>query len=156
MLRNNKLDEMQEQKLLKIEHNGFWGAFWGLLVVMAVQMLLGAEPKAMLGEWLVFMVMAEYISIACMRAGIWDRRMSISWKVNLVISLIAALCIGLFLFAFFYLRYQKPAGSLLGAAIAAGVTFALCFASLSIAGHWTKKRQATLDAEPEEEEKMLK
>ena len=27
----NKLDEMQELKMLKIEHNGCWFAFWGLL-----------------------------------------------------------------------------------------------------------------------------
>lgn len=27
----NNLDEMQEQKLLKIEHNGMWFAFWDYL-----------------------------------------------------------------------------------------------------------------------------
>ena len=27
--KENQLDEMQELKLLKIEHNGFWLAFWG-------------------------------------------------------------------------------------------------------------------------------
>ena len=34
----NKLDEMQEQKLLHIEHNGCWFAFWALIVAMFVQM----------------------------------------------------------------------------------------------------------------------
>ncbi len=27
----NRLDEMQEQKMLQIEHNACWLAFWGLL-----------------------------------------------------------------------------------------------------------------------------
>ena len=30
----NNLDEMQEAKLLQIEHNGFWLAFWGLLATL--------------------------------------------------------------------------------------------------------------------------
>ena len=34
-MKKNNLDEMQEQELLKIEHNGCWLAFWGLLAVMA-------------------------------------------------------------------------------------------------------------------------
>lgn len=38
--RTNKLDEMQEQKMLKIEHNGCWLAFWGLFVSLLVQALI--------------------------------------------------------------------------------------------------------------------
>ena len=30
-MKKSNLDEMQEQELLKIEHNGCWLAFWGLL-----------------------------------------------------------------------------------------------------------------------------
>ena len=37
MKRKSNLDEMQEQELLKIEHNGCWLAFWGLLIVMIIQ-----------------------------------------------------------------------------------------------------------------------
>ena len=37
----SNLDERQELKLLKIEHNGCWIAFWGLLIVMAIQMIVG-------------------------------------------------------------------------------------------------------------------
>ena len=35
-MKKNNLDEMQEQELLKIEHNGCWLAFWGMLAVMAI------------------------------------------------------------------------------------------------------------------------
>ena len=49
-MKQNKLDEMQEQALLKIEHNGCWFAFWGLLVMMAAEALLGFGVKTMAGE----------------------------------------------------------------------------------------------------------
>ena len=48
-MKKNNLDEMQEQELLKIEHNGCCLAFWGLLVVMAVQMVMRVPGRQMLG-----------------------------------------------------------------------------------------------------------
>ena len=36
----NNLDEMQEQKLLKIEHNGMWFALWGLIIAIIVQLFI--------------------------------------------------------------------------------------------------------------------
>ena len=36
-MKKNNLDEMQEQELLKIEHNGCWLAFWLLFASMAVE-----------------------------------------------------------------------------------------------------------------------
>ena len=38
----NNLDEMQEQKLLHIEHNGCWLAFWALLAAMTAESLLAS------------------------------------------------------------------------------------------------------------------
>ena len=47
----SNLDERQELKLLKIEHNGCWIAFWGLLIVMAIQMIVGNDSiKNLAGE----------------------------------------------------------------------------------------------------------
>ena len=37
----SNLDELQELKLLKIEHNGCWLAFWGLLAVILTQIAIG-------------------------------------------------------------------------------------------------------------------
>ena len=55
----SNLDERQELKLLKIEHNGCWIAFWGLLIVMAIQMIVGNDSiKNLAGEWAVFMSLA--------------------------------------------------------------------------------------------------
>ena len=61
----SNLDERQELKLLKIEHNGCWIAFWGLLIAMAIQMIVGNDSiKNLAGEWVVFMSLALYLSIA--------------------------------------------------------------------------------------------
>ena len=36
----SNLDEMQEAKLLQIEHKGCWLAFWGLLAAMIVELFV--------------------------------------------------------------------------------------------------------------------
>ena len=78
----SNLDERQELKLLKIEHNGCWIAFWGLLIVMAIQMIVGNDSiKNLAGEGAVLMSLAFYLLVACIRNGIWDRRL----KPNLLV-----------------------------------------------------------------------
>ena len=73
----NKLDEMQEQRLLHIERNGCWFAFWALLISIFVQMFIFGPGnfKEIAGEWIVFMILAIYLSAACLKNGIWDRRL---------------------------------------------------------------------------------
>lgn len=38
--KKSNLDEMQEQELLKVEYNGCWIAFWGLLAAIIIQSIL--------------------------------------------------------------------------------------------------------------------
>ncbi len=40
-LRRNRLDERQEQKMLQIEHNGCWIAFWGTAVCQILPEISG-------------------------------------------------------------------------------------------------------------------
>ena len=89
-MKKSNLDEMQEQALLKIEHNGCWLAFWGLLAAIALQMVMRVPGRQMLGEWIVFMSLSLYIVIACLRKGIWDRHLKANRKTNLIVSLLAA------------------------------------------------------------------
>ena len=149
-MKRSNLDEMQEQKLLKIEHNGCWLAFWGLLAAMVVQVILGAEGRQLAGEWLIFMALAGYLSVACMRAGIWDRRLRAGWKTNLLLSLGPALVVALIQYVVTLRRYGKPEGSLAAACFTCGITFVLCFLAITAAAHITQKRQEKLDEEPKE------
>ena len=92
----NRLDEMQEQKLLRIECRGCWFAFWALLASIFIQQFLfgAGDFKQIAGEWIVFMVLALYLSISCMRAGIWSRSFKPAFKTNLVTSFVAAVAAG--------------------------------------------------------------
>ena len=145
-MKKSNLDEMQEQELLKIEHYGCWMAYWGLLAAMVIQMVMRVPGAQMLGEWIIFVIMSLYICIACMRKGIWDRRLKANWKTNLVISLLAAVVVAvLVVLSNPYL--SEPLDYVLVAGISGGFTFVLCFAALSIGMKLYKKRREKLDQE---------
>lgn len=145
-MKKNNLDEMQEQELLRIEHYGCWLAFWGLLVAMAVQMVLRVPGRQMLGEWIVFMALSLYIAIACLRKGIWDRRLKANWKTNLSVSLLAAVATGI-LVTLSNPYLSEPLDYVLVAGLTGGFTFVLCFFALSISMKLYKKRREKLDQE---------
>ena len=145
-MKKNNLDEMQEQELLKIEHNGCWLAFWGLLAVMVIQMVIGVPDAQMLGEWIVFMVLALYIVIACLRKGIWDRHLKANRKTNLIISLLAAAAAGI-LITVSNPYLSEPLDYVLVAGISGGFTFVLCFIALSLSTKLYKKRREKLEQE---------
>ena len=143
-MKKSNLDEMQEQELLKIEHTGCWLAYWGLLAVMVIQMVLRVPGAQILGEWIIFIVLSLYICIACMRKGIWDRRLKANRKTNLVISLLAAIAVTI-LVVLTNPYLSEPLDYVLTAGITGGFTFALCFATLSVCVKLYNKRREKLD-----------
>ncbi|MCI6227472.1 MAG: hypothetical protein MR762_00230 [Clostridiales bacterium] len=145
-MKKSNLDEMQEQALLKIEHNGCWLAFWGLLAAMALQMVMRVPGRQMLGEWIVFMALSLYIVIACLRKGIWDRHLKANRKTNLIVSLLAAVATGIFvILSNPYL--SEPLDYVLVAGLTGGFTFVLCFAALSVCTKLYRNRRNKLDKE---------
>lgn len=154
--KNSNLDELQERQLLEAEHNGYWIGFWGLLAAILIQSLVfsNADFRLLAGEWIVFMVMAVYLAAACIRRGIWDRRIPMNTRTNLALSAVTALLFGAFSAIVIFRNYQMPAGTLAAACIAAAFTFILCFAALTIAMKATEKRQKKLEEEPADADKM--
>lgn len=57
------IDERQEHDMYVIEHYGFWMAFWGLLAMILIQLILGKPSESFIYEWLLFMILA--VSIDC-------------------------------------------------------------------------------------------
>ncbi len=149
--KKNNLDEMQEQKLLRIEHNGMWLAFWGLLIAIFVQdaLYMGQEnmSQALAGEWIIFMCLALYLCFACIRNGIWDRRLKPNRSTNSIVSLIASVACGVFFFFISYFRYKHLMGSIATGLIIFASVFVLCFVALEITTFLYKKRVAHLEAE---------
>ena len=148
----NNLDEMQEQKLLRIEHNGCWLAFWGMLAALMIQSALFAgDFRIIAGEWIVFMVLAVYLCGACMRSGIWSRSLGMDMKTNALASLAAGCVVFLFILVTTGIRYGSWAGALAGGLIGGGTVFVLCLAALALAARSTRKKLQQLEAEPVEE-----
>lgn len=155
--KKNQLDEMQEQKLLHIEKNGFWFAFWALGISIIVQMILfkGEAASHIAGEWLVFMCMCVYQVAACLRAGIWDRRLKPDAKTNAIVSVIAGLATAVINSITFWVNLSESEDRVVVMLIVAGISFVMvagaCFAALSLAARSYKKRLAKMEAEVEEE-----
>lgn len=74
------LDELQKQILLGIESRGFWIAFWGSLILLIVQMIFANNIISVISSWLLFMVLAIYEAVSCLKAGIWNSGLYISKK----------------------------------------------------------------------------
>lgn len=146
-MRKSNLDEMQEQALLKIEHNGCCLAFWGLLAAMGIQMLLKVPGKAMLGEWIVFMALCVYLLAACLRQGIWDRHLKANPKTNLVVSAVAGVAVSIFFGVLFRENASELLDYLLISAIPGITVFILCFALMTVCSALYKKRREKLDQE---------
>lgn len=136
--RKNNLDEMQEQKLLKIEHNGMWLAFWGLFITITVQSILDKGNSA--GECIVLMCLCIYTLGACLKNGIWDRKLKANNKTNLIVSIIASILMGGVFFISSYLKYEKLLGSIATGIFIFGSIFVLTFISLTICSTIYKKR----------------
>ena len=142
----SNLDERQELKLLKIEHNGCWIAFWGLLIVMLIQMIVGNDSiKNIAGEWVVFMSLVLYLSIDCVRNGIWDRKLKPNLKTNIIASSIAAVLAGIICFSVSYRNYHKLIGSIATGVIMFVQVEILCLIVLMISSKIYKRRVQKLE-----------
>ncbi|ODA39009.1 DUF6773 family protein [Desulfosporosinus sp. BG] len=152
----NLLDEMQEQRLLKIEHNGVWFCFWALLVAIIVQELLGVPFVQFAGEMIIFMILAVYLLVSCLKAGIWDRHLRPTLKTNLIISTISAIVFSLPVTVIKYFRYEACRENLfltLGIFVIMSVQlFILCFIALWLTNLIYKKRKNRLEDDCENDE----
>lgn len=98
-----------------------------------------------------FLILSVYLTIACMKVGIWDRRLQLNGKTNLIVSLVAALVFGGAVFAAAWIRYpEKAAASATAGVIIAAFVFVGCFSILSLMALLYRRRRKALETEPEE------
>lgn len=143
------LDELQKQILSGIESRGFWIAFWGSLILLIVQMIFANNIISVISSWLLFMVLAIYEAVSCLKAGIWNSSLYIS-KKNAVISSIVAICMGVFQFILVSQRGESTYKTIIVLVSVIAVTFFLCFSAIIIIAKAVKKRRDKLDAEPDD------
>ena len=148
----SNLDEMQEQKLLRIEHSGCWLAFWGLLVSMLAQSFIYREDvfRYLAGEWVVFMALCVYMLVACLRAGVWDRHLKASPKVNLLCSAAAAVVMGVVYFFISLKNYGDMLSAVLTGVLMLVSVFVSCFLALLFCAAIYKRRVNKLENQGED------
>ncbi len=153
MKRKNNIDEMQEQKLLKIESRGFWLAYWGLVAAIFIQTAMGNSGFQYIGgESIILIIISLYTVVDCIRNGIWDRKLKPDFKTNLLLSLAAGLAVGIFWFIVSYHRYHALAGSFATFAMMFIMVSVLVFVALSITSGLYKHKKNKIDKETDEEE----
>lgn len=151
--RKCNLDEMQEQKLLKIEHTACWIGFFGLFAAIYVQLAIGNRGiQAIGGECVVILAMGIYIIAGCIRNGIWDRNLKPSAKTNGIISLISGLLFGGFWGVISYVRYHKLLGSLATFVVAFLMVAGMVLLLLTVLSDAYNRRKQHMDAEADAEE----
>lgn len=148
----NSLDEMQELSLLKIEKAGFWISYIGLVAVIIIQMLIARENalQYIAGEMVVLVVCCIYVVAACIRKGIWSRRLPATPMTNLVQSIIWS---GIFAVVIIIIKYVQY-GSLAGA-IATGIIFfifiaVVCYVVLTLLMACYQRKKDDLEKEDED------
>ncbi len=140
--KKNNLDEMQELKALKIEHNGCW-LFYSLLIIsILVQMVFygGKNPEAILGECVVLIIACLYLTVSFLKNGIWDRKLKPTVMTNIIVSSIASIIMAVIWGVISFNNYHKLIGSIATAVFMFIFVFSLCFILLSLYLYLYKKR----------------
>ena len=147
----NHLDEMQDQKLLRIEEYGFWVMFWALVCAIVIQLIIGGSIKEVLGEIIVLLISSVYISVTTLKNGLWTRTSIPTRKGNALASIIPAVVIcAIHVFKMIQNNRMETKQLLITAAIAAAV-YAGCFVILEAFRIAYNKRRAALDDIDEKE-----
>mgnify|MGYP004470017823 FL=1 len=147
-----KLDERQEQKLLKIEHYGFWLLF-GLIFIDVLLMPFLTKLSSMALTAGIFLVVCFFMIIACAWNGIFDRHFKMGWKTTLGTALATGIVMTVIISIQNHLLYNSDWFHVLMAGIFTGIfTGLLTGIIMLILTASTKKRQRTLEQEPKDED----
>lgn len=143
--RTNNLDEMQDQKLLKMEEYGFWIMFWALAIAIVVQLIIGSTFKEVIGEIAVLFIGSIYIAVTSLKNGLWTRTSTPSMKGNAITSIVPAVLIAaIHIIKMIRSESFNTSNVLVTVAIMVAV-YVACFAILEAFRALYKKRRAELD-----------
>ena len=147
MMKKSNLDEMQEQKMLQLEHTGYWLAYAALLVVIVIQAIFLGDFWNLLGELIVVLVICTHMVVGCLRNGLWDRKLKPNWQTNLLGSLIGSAVVALTIYFMVSRKVDDQPVILIFTIAGSAVTFILCFAALTICAKLYEKRSQEMDNE---------
>lgn len=146
-MKKSNLDEMQEQKMLRIEHRGYVLAYAALLAVIVIQGIVWADFSQLVGELVVVLVMCTHAVASCLRNGLWDRKLKANWQTNLLGSLLGTAVVAVTVCLMFSRHTDDQTVILVFTIGLSALTFILCFITLTICAKVYKKRRQELDEE---------
>ena len=147
---NNTLDEMQDQKMVKMEEYGYWILFWGLALAVVVQLLLGGSIRQVAGELIVLLAGSAYVLATSLKNGLWTRSAAPTRKRNAVTSIIPAAVIGILNVIKLIQKKDVSTNDILIAAAFTVGTYIVCFIVLEGLRILYEKRRSRLDDVGEE------
>jgi len=150
--RAGNLDEMQNQKLLKLEEYGFWIMFWVLLISIIVQIIAGTGIKEVIGEIIAFLIGSAYLTITTLKNGLWTSSSEPSRKRNALVSMIPAAVVGA-LNVFRMIQSKGISANALFVTVGImAAAYAGCLVILELFRASSRKRRSELDDIEESEE----
>lgn len=151
MKSKNILDEMQDQKRLKIESFGLWIAYFSLAASIFVQIVITRESilRTIAGELIILLVLGIYCIVNYIKQGLWSTTTKPSFKTNCIPSACAGLIVALFGGGISYVRIDNLIVSIAIALSAFLIIFALCLGLLTLCAQLYKRRIKKLEDAPE-------
>lgn len=152
-----KIDERQQADLNRMMSYGYWVAFYLLLAAVMVEGVFLRRPfYEWAAEWIIFMVIAVYEVIGCIKIGVWTQFLQKPGKKDYVrYSLIGgALCAVVFTIGNVMrmgaenISWQSIAAVFLYWFV---LMFVLCLAGFSICGGIYKRRKKRIEEKLDEE-----
>lgn len=150
----SRLDEMQEQKMLHVEHNGYWVGYIGLAAAILIQILYYGPGLFRTGHRGVYRL---YVPVrpddcGCMKYGIWDRKLAPTWRVVVCGSLIAGAVGVIFNFLLLYVRERALKECVSGAVRLGSSIFVCCFIGLTVLLVTYRLRERKLEGDDDKDE----
>ena len=143
--KKNILDEMQDQKMLKLEEYGFWILFWALTAAILVQLLMGGTLRQIAGEAIVLLIGSVFYVFSSLRNGLWTRNVVPTRKGNVSAAIIAALLVGVLNMVKLLKKPDAGTNDILIAAAFVAAAFVICYIVLELFRFVYQNRRAKLD-----------
>ncbi|MBO4471281.1 MAG: hypothetical protein J5841_05965 [Clostridia bacterium] len=143
--KKNNLDEMQEQKMLKLEECGFWILFFALAAAILVQLLMGGTIRQIAGEAIVLLIGSAFYAFSSLRNGLWTRNAVPTRKGNVSAAIIAALLVGVLNMVKLLKKPDAGTNDILIAAAFVAAAFVICYIVLELFRFVYQNRRAKLD-----------
>ncbi len=150
--KKNYPDEMQDQKMLKLEEYGFWIVFWGLAVIILVQLVTGGTIRQIAGELAALFIGSVFITFTYLKNGLWTRNSTPTRKGNALTSIIPAVLLGVIHIIKIVKNQEIKTNDILITVAVIAAAYAACFAVLELFRAVYQKRRSRLDDTGEENE----